>query len=389
MGTFIKLEPVIKDYPWGNDYFIADLLDIAHDGPKAELWVGAHKSGSSIIDCANGACNGTCCRGLNLDDYIDSNPAFVGLKNSSEFPFLLKVLAIGGALSLQCHPNKEQAKLGYERERKNLVENNSNNSTSDGSNIVFNYQDSNQKAEMLYALTPITFMCGFKSFEHIANTFKKTIPTLWNTYFSKTNTIKDFFHTLYHLPKEEITRSAQKLSENKNLLDNLQKEVFEEIYPKYNDPGIFAPLFLNVSQLQLGQAIYLEPGILHAYIKGNGIELMNNSDNVLRAGLTQKHIDINELEHVMNTTAYYPVPMTSTATKEGKRFETPSGFTLTAMEHNVFEISNKGIKLFICTEGTALLDNIELAKGQCCIAGIDAYNFNVDATNARVFMASN
>jgi len=389
MGTFIKLEPIIKNYSWGNDYFIADLLNIAHDGPKAELWIGANKNGSSIIDCANGSCNGTCCRGLALDYFIDNNPAFVGIKDSSEFPFLLKVLAIGEALSLQCHPNKEQAKLGYEEERKNFSKSTSKDNSSSVSNEVLNYQDSNQKAEMLYALTPVTFMCGFKTFEKIENTFKKTLPALWNTYFSNTNNIQDFFCTLYKLPKEEITTSAQKLSTKKHLLDTLQKEVFEEIYPKYNDPSIFAPLFLNVSQLQPGQAVYIEPCILHSYVKGNCIELMSNSDNVLRAGLTQKHIDINELKHIMKSEPYFPTPIVSETTKEGTRFETPSNFALTVMEHNVFEVSNKGIKLFICTQGTAMVDNLELSKGQCCISGIDAYNFSVDATDACVFMASN
>ncbi len=386
MGTFIKLEPAVKDYPWGNDDFIADLLGIAHDGPKAELWIGANKNGSSIIDCANGACNGTCCRGLALDYYIDNSMSFTGIKNSSEFPFLLKVLAIGSALSLQCHPNKEQAKPGYEKERENLTAIASDNK---GANRVFNYQDSNQKAELLYALTPVTLMCGFKPFEDIKNAFNKVLPSLWDNYFSGINNIKDFFHFLYNLPKEKIIESAQKLCENKHLLDTLQRDVFEEIYPKYNDPGIFAPLFLNILQLQPGQAVYLKPCILHSYVKGNGIELMNNSDNVLRAGLTQKHIDINELEHIMSTKPYCPTFMASTTTKEGTRFETQDGFALTVMNHNMFEVSNDGIKLFICTEGTATLDSLELAKGQCCIAGTDACNFRVDATNACVFMASN
>lgn len=390
MDGIIKILPVVKDYAWGNDFYIADLLGVPHEGPKAELWIGAHKSGSAVMDCACGACNGCCCRDLSLADYIDENPSFLGIEDSSKFPFLLKILAIGGALSLQCHPDKEQAVAGYEAERTGCDSGaDCAGGAASGSSTVFNYQDPNPKAEMLYALTPVTFMCGFRSFEDIKDGFTKVVPNLWNGYLSKVGSIAEFFHTLYRLPHDVIGQAALEVVGNKGLLDELQRFVFDEIYPKYSDPGILAPLFLNVERLEPGQAVYLKPDIIHAYVFGNGVELMNNSDNVLRAGLTSKHMDVDELERIMSDEPYFPSPMKSTCSAEGLRFATPDGFALTVMDHGRFSVSRDGVKLFLCTEGSAIVGDLELSKGQCCIAGAAALAFDVDASNGCVFMASN
>lgn len=396
MDGIIKILPVVKDYAWGNDFYIADLLGLPHDGPKAELWIGAHKSGSSVIDCACGACNGCCCSGQSLVDYIDRNPSFLGIGDSSRFPFLLKILAIGGALSLQCHPDKAQAAAGYEAERKGFDAKVAGEACEIGagtssvkSGVVFNYQDPNPKAEMLYALTPVTFMCGFRPFDDIKDGFVRIVPNLWNDYFSKVGSIADFFHTLYSLPHSVVGQASLEVVGNKNLLDELQRFVFDEIYPKYSDPGIFAPLFLNVARLEPGQAVYLKPDIIHAYVFGNGVELMNNSDNVLRAGLTSKHMDVDELERIMSDEPYIPSPMKSTCSLEGLRFATPDGFALTVMDRGRFSVSRDGVKLFLCTEGSAVVGDLELSKGQCCIAGALARAFEVDASNGCVFMASN
>lgn len=380
MNGILKIIPVVKDYAWGNDFFIADLIGKPHEGPKAELWVGAHRSGSSVVDCACGACNGNCCSGQSLADYIDENPSFLGMDGGAGFPFLLKVLAIGGALSLQCHPDSEQARLGYEEERKDVR---------DASRIAFNYQDPNPKAEMLYALTPVTFMCGFRDFRDIKSNFMKVAPNLWMRHLSKVGNIKEFFHTLYALPLDSIAEAALEVMGNIGCLDELQRFVFGSIYPKYRDPGILAPLFLNVSRLAPGEAVYLKPCIIHAYVFGNGVELMNNSDNVLRAGLTSKHMDVCELERIMSDRPYHPNAMVGETTAEGTRFSTPDGFALTVMSHGDFVVSRQGVKLFLCTEGAVVVGDLELSKGQCCIAGAPACDFNVYAKDGCAFMASN
>lgn len=378
MRGIVKLTPVIKDYAWGNDYFIANLLGQEPSGPKAEMWIGAHKDGSSVMSCASGECDGNCCYGRTLFEYIQENPVFVGDEkeekiSKGEFPFLLKVLAIGQALSLQCHPNAQQAKEGFEAKNES-------------------YKDANPKAEMLYALTPVLLMCGFRNFEEIKASFERVVPNVWVRYFSEigcVSNIAQFFHALYHLSKEDLASALKQLAENKDALDSNQLEVFDIIYPKYSDPGVFAPLFLNVVRLQKGQAVYLKPGILHAYVLGNGVELMNNSDNVLRAGLTQKHIDEEELEHIMISEPYFPSPMKSVQTSEGQHFSTEDGFALTVIKGKAPLIETKGPKLFLCTEGSvAVGSDCVLEKGQCCIAGNQATDYKVDATNGCAFMAS-
>lgn len=365
----VKLTPVIKDYPWGNDYYIANLLGQEPNGPKAELWIGAHKSGSSIMSCASGEFDGNCCYGRPLFEYLQEHPDFVG-DQRGDFPFLLKVLAIGEALSLQCHPNAQQAKAGYA----------SNNES---------YQDSNPKAEMLYALTPVLLMCGFRKLKAIETDFQRVVPHVWLSYFSKVGSIAEFFHTLYHLPKEDLNLAIKQLSDNKALLTSDQLEVFNIIYPKYSDSGVFAPLFLNIVRLSEGQAIYLKPCVLHAYVHGNGVELMNNSDNVLRAGLTKKRIDVEELEHIMLSEPYFPAPMESVCTSEGQRFSTPDGFALTVIKGIAPLIETTGPKLFLCLEGNVSIGpDCVLEKGECCVAGNQARNYKVDATNGCAIMAS-
>ncbi len=373
MRGIVKLEPVIKDYPWGNDYFIANLLDQEPSGPKAELWIGAHKSGSSVMSCASGECDGNCCYGRPLYEYIQEHPCFVGDKEGT-FPFLLKVLAIGQALSLQCHPNAQQAEAGFGAGNKS-------------------YQDTNPKAEMLYALTPVLLMCGFREFEEIKANFEKFIPDVWSRYFSKLGSIEEFFQALYQLSAQDLTFAlevlSKALSEHRDLLQSEQQEVFDSIYPKYSDPGVFAPLFLNVVRLKPGEAVYLKPQILHAYVKGNGVELMNNSDNVLRAGLTQKYVDVKELQHIMLAEPYYPKAMKAEETCEGLRFATPDGFALTVIKGIAPELKTRGPKLFLCTEGSvAVGPDCVLEKGQCCIAGAQAEGYKVDATKGCAFMAS-
>ncbi|MBP5551862.1 MAG: hypothetical protein J6X41_00595, partial [Spirochaetales bacterium] len=114
----------------------------------------------------------------------------------------------------------------------------------------------------------------------------------------------------------------------------------------------------------------------------------NNSDNVLRAGLTQKHMDLDELERVMLHDSYIPVPMASSSDEGGTHFVCEGGFTLTAMKDGEFINHIGGPKTLICTEGTAEINGISLQKGQCCIAGSSVENLTVRADNASVFMAT-
>lgn len=291
---FYLIKPVIKEYDWGNDSFIPELTGSEKNGkPQAELWMGCHRLGMCTIEET----------GQSLADFLDENPDFAGC-TSSDFPFLFKVLAINRALSIQVHPDSEQAAKAFS-------ENNPN------------YTDPNQKAEMYYALTESTLMCGF--------------------------------------------RKKQTHDEESDKMYNTLKEMFP------GDPACMYAYKLNIIHLEPGEAIYLKPGIVHAYVKGNGIELMNNSDNVLRAGLTSKHIDKEELEKIMVKEPYEPNLMGSLEDEGGEHFFCDGGFTLSVMSGGFFRSKPGSVRIIICTEGSALInEDFTLKKGQVCIVSKNA-----------------
>ena len=368
-NEILLLEPCVKDYAWGNDYFIADLLEQEKNGPRAEMWIGAHRQGSAVVKSS----------GEKLCDYLDSNPEFASC-DADAFPYLLKILAIAQSLSIQCHPDAEQAEEGFRAEtpKHDRIDRKD-----------WNYQDPNPKAEMLYALTPVTAMCGFRSFEDASELLKTAIPVFYADHISEIGSVFELFDKLYRMDEEQRSFAQAELLKNCDLLPSDVRAVVKELCDlHFGDPGVFCPLLLNIVHLEPGQAVYLKPRVLHAYISGNGVELMNNSDNVLRAGLTKKHMDLDELEKVMLHESYIPKLMESYSDEGGVHFVCEGGFTLTAMQNGTFRNTIAGPKTLICTEGSAKVNGILLQKGQCCIAGSSVGELVVDAKGASVFMAS-
>ena len=373
MNGILKIKPDIKAYAWGNDYFIAGLLEKDKNGPIAEMWMGAHRRGSSLVEET----------GEKLCDFLDSHPDFAGV-NADGFPYLFKVLAIARSLSIQCHPDAEQAKEGFAAEE-------AKRKVTDRS--LWNYQDSNPKAEMLYALTPVTAMCGFRELDTALGLFRAAVPNFYTGYLSEIGSLYELFDCLYRMAPEILSRGEAELLKNCDTLLPEVRDIVRELGDIYfEDPGVFAPLFLNVIKLNPGQAVYLKPRVLHAYVSGNGIELMNNSDNVLRAGLTKKHMDVDELEKVMTAEPCNPVPMPCVTDRGGTHFICEGGFTLTSMINGEFEASAAGPKILLCTEGEAKIkadgECMALHKGECCIIGSVPAAFTVVSTSAAVFMAN-
>ncbi|MEB8325985.1 mannose-6-phosphate isomerase, class I [Dietzia kunjamensis] len=292
----------MQNYDWGSRTALPDLCGIASPSaaPIAELWYGAHEMGSS-----------TFLDGQRLDAQIARNPINELGENFAEvndgrLPFLVKLLSAERPLSLQVHPSLSQAKSGFSREESNGVPMDSPKR---------NYKDWNHKPETLVALSEFSALAGFRETQDTLN-FLKSIrsPRLHGTI----NTLADApgpsgiasaFNSIYQLTGDELKSTVLATAEaasqylktagpsapwskESKLMISLAKE-----HP--NDPGSLASVLLNLVVLQPGQAIFLKPGQLHAYLCGTGIEVMSSSDNVIRCGLTTKHVDLEELRTII------------------------------------------------------------------------------------------
>ncbi|WP_229618468.1 mannose-6-phosphate isomerase, class I [Vibrio parahaemolyticus] len=298
--NFFKLDNPIQNYAWGSKTAIQDLFGIENPNqePQAEIWMGAHPNGCSKIELGG--------KEVLLSEFINNDRARVLSSDTDrkfgELPYLFKVLAVGNALSIQVHPSKQEAEQGFAKEEVLGIERTS---------FERNYRDLNHKPELVYALTPYQAMNGFRALNEIIELFslvleKVDLPViegLLDTFKTDLSSrgLKVFFTGILSLKstnKESAIRGLidyATMSQQPNMDNDLCSLILEleQCYP--NDIGLFAPLMLNVLTLKPGQAMYLDARTPHAYLKGAGLEIMANSDNVLRAGLTSKHIDVEEL----------------------------------------------------------------------------------------------
>ncbi len=303
----VPLQCRIQHYAWGDPNFIPTLIgdpNLARR-PFAELWIGAHPQlpATALIDGIPVA----------LDRLIAAAPeAILGAEGMAAFgpqlPFLLKVLAAAHPLSIQVHPDLAQARAGFARE--------------DAAGIPRdapqrNYRDPMHKPELLVALTDFYALCGFRPLDAIARTLEET-PELAeeSAGFDATEAgLRTLYRHLMRLPQHRVDavlvpliarlkhaarRQAFTLDDYRHWLLRADREFS---IPPRRDRGLFSLLLLNLVHLHPGQGMFLESGALHAYLGGAGVELMANSNNVLRGGLTPKHIDVEELLAVIRTDA--------------------------------------------------------------------------------------
>ncbi|MCE7728130.1 mannose-6-phosphate isomerase, class I [Vibrio campbellii] len=294
---FYKLDNVIQNYAWGSTTSFSELfgIDNINGAPQAEMWMGVHPNGCSKTWVGNNA--------VLLSDLIDTNKAsYLSRYTFDRFeglPYLFKVLAADSALSVQVHPSKQEAEKGFLRENALGIHLN---------HPKRNFKDCNHKPELIYALTPYKAMNGFRVLDEIASLFSELSVGATGSKLSElilffkdnknSSGLKYFFIELLSLSGKDKSRAIDALL-TLATQQRYDSEIFSlilelaESYP--DDIGLFAPLFLNVITLNPGDAMFLEARTPHAYIEGTGLEVMANSDNVLRAGLTLKHVDIQEL----------------------------------------------------------------------------------------------
>ena len=295
------LKNTIQEYAWGSRTAILELLgqSVPADKPQAELWMGAHPKAPSQV-LADGLWR-------SLPEVIQESPEEtlgqeVAARFSNKLPFLFKVLAAAKPLSIQAHPNKEQAGQGFARENELGIPLDAPRR---------NYRDDNHKPEIICALTPFWALNGFRKIEETLSLLEEArIPGLAEIVsFLRSHPnrdgLKKFFNHLMTTDSgkqrkivEQAVNSAEKRTHEEPVWTWMIK--LNEEYP--GDMGVLSPIFLNLVRLEPQQAMYLPAGELHGYLEGVGIELMANSDNVLRGGLTPKHIDVQELLAVLNFT---------------------------------------------------------------------------------------
>ncbi len=296
----------IRPYAWGSRTAIAELLGepVPSAHPQAELWLGAHPGDPSEL-LINGGSH-------RLDEVIAADPEgqlgpVVAERWSGRLPFLLKVLAADQPLSLQAHPTQAQAAAGYAVEDAAGIPLNHPNR---------NYRDRFHKPELICALTEFTALCGFRDPEiTVAVLAELAVPQL-NGYLAllsgqpDADGIRALFSTFMTLPQrrlDALLEAALGAAATKVAAGSVHAadyRVLLDLGERYaGDPGVIASLMLNRIVLEPGQALYLPAGNLHAYLAGVGIEVMANSDNVLRGGLTPKHVDVPELMRVLDFTS--------------------------------------------------------------------------------------
>jgi len=392
------LKNTVQPYAWGSYTAIPELLGTQSDSltPQAELWMGAHPKAPSRVSVDG--------RLESLKVLIDKHPIDilgqkVAARFQNELPYLFKVLAAAKPLSLQAHPSAAQARDGYRREEDLGISLESPER---------NYRDANHKPECICALTPFWALHGFRKIPDIIRLFgrlrlERMESLLQNLQkYPKQRALKTFFRSLMTLSPaqkrrltKQATNAAREISEEKNVYQWIV--TLAKSYPE--DIGVLSPLFLNLVLLQPGQALYLPAAELHAYIEGVGIELMANSDNVLRGGLTPKHIDVNALLAVLDFEERTPEVLPLRHGADGESFyECPAKeFTLSVINVNqqtsYSSAENRSVEILLCTTGAGSISDLDtghvtaLNKGDAVLvpAVVTAYSI---AGNATVYKAA-
>lgn len=396
MNNISRLHNPIQTYAWGSRTAIATLLGHPSPAaePQAELWMGAHPKAPSEVESDG--------RRISLADAIAAEPERIlgkatVARHGPTLPFLFKVLAAGKALSIQAHPDRTQAEAGCRREDDLGIPRQAPER---------NYRDSNHKPEVIYALTPFVILRGFRPPAETLDLMRRLdLPQLMPEVGEalRAGDLERFFGAYMSVDRDRLDAVlARALARIRAGADG---ETFawvlklERQFP--GDRGILSPLFLHLTELAPGEAVFTGPGVLHAYLEGLGVELMANSDNVVRGGLTPKHVDVRELLEILRFEPHSPELLDSTVTGGERRFVTVADeFDLSVIEvapGDAHGGDGASVEILLCSRGRGTLrqtfdrsaaaagSELRFAQGDSLLvpAAAGAYRIEGDATLFR------
>ncbi|MGW2034308.1 mannose-6-phosphate isomerase, class I [Streptomyces sp. NPDC001811] len=356
-----RLDNTIRPYAWGSPTAIPHLLGVEPTGePQAEMWMGAHPGAPSRT-----------ARGT-LVEVIDADPerelgARAVAKFGPHLPFLLKILAAGAPLSLQVHPDLKQAKEGYADEERRGVPVDA---------PYRNYKDANHKPELICALTEFDGLCGFRDPVRAAELLDglgvdslKPYVDLLHAHPAEA-ALREVLTAILGADPEEMAHTVAEATAACTRLGGAYAPYADIAHHYPGDPGVIAAMLLNHVRLQPGEALFLGAGIPHAYLNGLGVEIMANSDNVLRCGLTPKHVDVPELLRIVRFEPSDPGVLRPEASSEGEEvYETPiDEFRLSRYVlpegGAAHDLTRDTPQILLCTAGTVRAGEHELGPGR-------------------------
>ncbi len=389
----------VRHYAWGSTTRIPDFVGATPTGePQAELWIGAHDGDPSFLP-----------DGRPLNRAVAETPgSILGSRVADLFegrlPYLMKVLAVEESLSLQVHPTSERARIGHHREADQEIP---------VDDPRRNYKDGSHKPELVYALTPFEGLAGFREIERSV-ALLRLLQVPWADRVADTLESGPAYQALREVVAETLALTDGPLDRilgevetaAQHALARLRREdpahhhardphhvhheavrVFRlvaeltERYPR--DPGVLVTLLLNHILLAPGEALFVKAGVVHAYLSGFGVEIMASSDNVLRAGLTPKHVDVPE---VLTVTDFTPMPPPrwepAERTDACVYLEPPvNEFDLTVARTPIQRLPRCGPRVLLVLDGTVVVttqrDALTLHRGQAVLVEHDDGDFEV------------
>jgi mannose-6-phosphate isomerase len=390
----------IQNYVWGGHEFIPELLGLHPEShtPYAEYWLGAHNKAPSKVILRDD-------RAVHLDRLIDEHPEKVlgphVAHKYGRLPYLLKVLDVEEPLSIQVHPTKREAEAGFVRENELGIPLDSPKR---------NYKDDNHKPELMVALSDFWLLHGFLPEAQISEVLRD-IPEFQGLLgVMEKGGSAELYHHVMTLPADKVNAILRPLV--KRVRREGQSDGWEKASPEFwvvraaaeekpgqYDRGLFSIYFFNLVRLRAGQAIFQDAGIPHAYLRGQNIEVMANSDNVLRGGLTGKHVDVPELLRTVSFEGISPAVIEGTRTDSlfEALYQSPTeDFRLSRIDlrkGDTYVNSAESVEIVLVMAGAAAMGSdgkrLHLGRGRSAVvvSGTD-YRITADSEDVTLFRVS-